>query len=100
MKRAGLNHGNEYQKIYSSSISSVVQLSPELLALFHRPGVDALLVTGDELSVLVEHFAVDDRRAAVLSHHAEQHVAVDIFIGERRKRLVIHHDNIRGCACL
>jgi len=52
------------------------------------------LVDADELAVLHEQLAVGDGRAAELAGHAEQDVAVDILVGERGVRLVVHHDDV------
>ena len=72
----------------------MVQLAPQLLGLLHGPGVDLVLVNAHELPVLVEHLAVDDGGAAVLAHHAEEHVPVDVVVGEGGEGLVVHDDHV------
>ena len=63
-------------------------------------GVFGFLVDADEFTVLHEELAVCDRRAAELAGHAEEDVAVDVFIGERGVRLVVHDDDVGGGAGL
>ena len=74
----------------------MIQCAPEFLGLFEDMCIFGLLVDADELAILHQDLARADRCAAELAGHAEQDVAVDVFIGERRERLVVHDDDVRG----
>ena len=63
-------------------------------------GVFGFLVDADELAILHQKLAVCDGRAAELAGHAEENVAVDVFVRERGERLVIHDDDVGGSAGL
>ena len=74
----------------------MVQGTPEFFGLFEDMRIFGFLVDADELAILHQDLARADRRAAELAGHAEQNVAVDVFVGERGERLVVHDDDIRG----
>ena len=57
-------------------------------------------VDADELAVEHESLAGGDGGLALAARHAEDHVAVDVRVGERRERLIIHHDDVRRRARL
>ena len=78
----------------------MVQIAPELLGLLEDVGVDGFLVDADQLAVLHEELAVGNGGLALAAGHAEDDVAVDVRVGERGVRLVIHDDHVRRCTGL
>ena len=52
-------------------------------------------VDADELAVEHEGLAGGDGGLALAARHAEDHVAVDILVGERGERLIVHDDDVR-----
>ena len=53
--------------------------------------VDSLLVHAHQLPVLHEELSVADGGLALTASHAEEHMAVNIGIGEGRKRIVMDY---------
>ena len=78
-------------------VGLAVEVSPEPLGLLEDVGIDSFLVSLDELAVTVEDLAGNDRRRAVLALEAEEHVAVDVGLGDRRERAVVENRDI-GCS--
>ena len=72
--------------------------TPQLLGLFQNTCVDSFLVDADELAILHEELAVGDGGLALSAGHAEDHVAVNVGIGEGGEGLVVHDDHIGGGA--
>ena len=78
-----------------TSIHPVVQIAPEFFRLLEDVGVFGLLVDADELAILHEELAGGDGRLALAARHAEDHVPVDVLVGERGEGLIVHDDDVR-----
>ena len=62
----------------------------KLVGLSAALSVDLLLVAGLKLKVLHEDPAVADCRLAVMSHHAEENMSIDIVRSEACRRIILH----------
>ncbi|MPM26014.1 hypothetical protein SDC9_72515 [bioreactor metagenome] len=58
-------------------------------------GVDRFLVHLRQHTVTHQDFAVDHGGLALTARHAEEHVAIDVLVGKRRIRLVVHDNYVR-----
>ncbi len=63
-------------------------------------GVFGLLVDAHQLAVLHQELAACDGGLALAAGHAEDHVAVDVLVGEGGEGLIVHDDDVRGGAGL
>ena len=78
-----------------SLIFAVVEGAPQLFGDLQNLCVDGFLVDLCELAVLHQDFTVYHGGLALAARHAEEHVAVDIRVGEGREGLVVHDDHVR-----
>ena len=78
----------------------MIQLAPEFLGGFKNVRIFGFFVDADELAVEHEGLAGGDGGLALAARHAEDHVAVDILVGERGERLIVHDDDVRRGAGL
>ena len=58
-------------------------------------GVFRLLVDAHQLTIQHERLTGGDGGLALAARHAEDHVAVNILVGEGGEGLVVHHDDVR-----
>ena len=60
--------------------------------------VGSLFINADEFTILHQNLAVCDGGLALTAGHTEDHVTIDIGIGERGEGLVVHDDHVSSSA--
>ena len=76
----------------------MVELSPEALGTFQNVRVDSFLVNLRQDAVLHQDLAVDHGGLALTAGHAEEHVTVNVGVGEGGEGLVVHDDHVGSSA--